>query len=495
MGFPVSVDVITNPAASDKLNSPSHSALHTLENAIITALANKIGTTASTPTAGTVLHGTGVGTSAWAQVDPTVDIAAMSSATLRSILTDETGTGFAMFSTAPSFTNPTITGGGTWTDGELIGGVIESNVFHDASALPKAVSLPANRAFILLDRLEVSASFSLTIPATSTIEVAAYGRVSDVNAANSFLANNQHNMIINGRCGVAQRAAPSLTGSFAYGQVDRFAAKADGTIGAGTVTQSTSPNVGSTGYSLKLSGVTLSGALGVVYIRYRMEAKDALAFKNQAASFACRVYHDVGSTQPFKITIRKPTVADTFTTTNDIATKTVNVATATATRITFENIANGNIGDVSNGLEIEIAVAAGAITTKNFEFTEFVMNIGATANSFYPQTYQQDLSDCQRYFIKIREATQSYSHFAVGFVTGVTFTVVTPVPLRTTPTLTFTNAGHRFGGADFTFSGPVVNSIGSHGVMITATSSGAPGNGNVTGIWTNLGDVWFDSEL
>jgi hypothetical protein len=42
------------------------------------------------------------------------NVQAFSSADLASVLTDETGTGVAVFGTAPSISNPTITGGGSW---------------------------------------------------------------------------------------------------------------------------------------------------------------------------------------------------------------------------------------------------------------------------------------------------------------------------------------------------------------------------------------------
>lgn len=210
------------------------------------------------------------------------------------------------------------------------------------------------------------------------------------------------NAIINGGCQVAQRVtAPNLSTSFQYGAVDRFAAKATGTlVSAGTIAQTTAPNATSTGYALKLAGMTLTGT-GIAYLRYRIEAKDALRFKNGAASFALKVYHDIGSAVNFTIFIRKATVADNFTSTTDIANSgAISVPNTTATTIKFESINTGNIGDVSNGIEIEIQAAVGAITTKNIEFAELQFNKGVKALPFFLRQFGDELRSCQRYYEK-----------------------------------------------------------------------------------------------
>jgi hypothetical protein len=63
--FPGSLDSLTNPTPSDQQNSPSHSGQHATANDILEAVELKVGTGSSTPSSGTVLTGTGAGTSAW----------------------------------------------------------------------------------------------------------------------------------------------------------------------------------------------------------------------------------------------------------------------------------------------------------------------------------------------------------------------------------------------------------------------------------------------
>lgn len=100
--YPTSVDdgtSLPSPNATDKTNNPSHSALHGNSNDAIKALEAKVGTGATTPAANKVLLGTGSGTSAWQQ---------LTSAELRGVLSDETGTGSAVFATTPTLTTPKV---------------------------------------------------------------------------------------------------------------------------------------------------------------------------------------------------------------------------------------------------------------------------------------------------------------------------------------------------------------------------------------------------
>lgn len=107
--FPNAITTNGDPTATSTLASVPHAEEHQSHNAEIKATQTKIGTGASTPTAGKVLRGNGTGTSTWAQVVLSTDVAAATSADLRSVLSDETGTGAAVFATSPSITTPQVT--------------------------------------------------------------------------------------------------------------------------------------------------------------------------------------------------------------------------------------------------------------------------------------------------------------------------------------------------------------------------------------------------
>ncbi len=237
-----------------------------------------------------------------------------------------------------------------------------------------------------------------------------------VDASGVALASVYGNLIINGTGRTAQRVnAPNLSTTSQYGKVDRFRCHATGTaVTAGTVNQDSGQAFGSTGYTLKIAGATITGT-GIVVVRHRIESKDALSVKNLAASFSALVYHDVGSSVNYTIKINKATALDDFTSTTNISTSSsIPVASATATKIALENV---SMGDTTNGIEIEISAACGAVTTKNFHYTDMQFNRGAKALAFLPDNFEQELKACQRYWEK------SYSYnVAPGSALSNTYT-------------------------------------------------------------------------
>jgi uncharacterized membrane protein len=202
----------------------------------------------------------------------------------------------------------------------------------------------------------------------------------------------RRSLIINGACHVEQRSIPTLSASYQYGPVDRFAAKVTPAPSGGTLTSGTIP-----GYhrAVMLANVTV-GAGGAVYFRYRMEARDCWQLYNQPASFSCRIYHNAGAPINFTIAVRKATVVDNFASVTNIATSAAQVvANATDTTIVLENVA---MGDCSNGIEIEISGACGAVTGKDFYCGAIYVCPGPVAHSFIPNLLSIDLAACQRYF-------------------------------------------------------------------------------------------------
>lgn len=196
--------------------------------------------------------------------------------------------------------------------------------------------------------------------------------------------------LINPNCQVNQLiTAVNLTSGKLFGPVDMFYAKGAGTaVSAGTITQSTTANVGNSGYALKLAGVTLTGT-GLVYAYTFIESLNAKLYKNKTASFSVKVYHDVGSAIDYTIKINKANSADNFSAVTEIAAASaVSVPNTTETLIKFQNV---SLGDCSNGIEIEIEASCGAITTKNFEFTDWQFNEGSIVLPVACENYTQEL--------------------------------------------------------------------------------------------------------
>lgn len=173
----------------------------------------------------------------------------------------------------------------------------------------------------------------------------------------------------------------------------------------------------------------------------------------------------------------------------------VNLAlTNSFARYTVENVAIDTAS--MKNVAVVIWVDDGTIASgDDFWISEVMLNVGGTVADFTPRPFAEELCLCQRYYVRIRDTAQAYAHFATGFVIGVTFQVALPTTMRTTPTITASGIGHRFAGADYTLSSVSALSVTGGGVHCTATSSGSPGNGNVSGIWTNSGAFYCDAEL
>lgn len=271
--------------------------------------------------------------------------------------------------------------------------------------------------------------------------------LSDVTTLTAQIAAIQQpfrkNLVMNGGCMIAQRGGSTinLSTTATAGQVDGFSCWATGTaVSAGTITQDTAAPVGRKGYALKVAGATITGT-GVVLARARIEAKDALQFKNQTCSFSLRVYQDTGASVNYTIVVRTPSLtSDDFSSVAVIGTSTAQaVATATDTLITYQGLA---MGDTSKGVEIEVQAACGAVTTKDFWFAEWNAEEGAVNTPFEYLTYEEDRLRCQRRLWVIG-GLDANEQVAAGMATSTTaaiFPLMFPAPMRVAPSLTVSAA-------------------------------------------------------
>lgn len=105
--FPAAITTNSDPTSGNTLATNPHAEQHQSHNAEIKATQTKIGTGASTPVTNRLLYGNGTGTSAWTQ---------LTSSQLAASLTDETGSGAAVFATSPTLVTPAL---GTPASGTL----------------------------------------------------------------------------------------------------------------------------------------------------------------------------------------------------------------------------------------------------------------------------------------------------------------------------------------------------------------------------------------
>jgi hypothetical protein len=147
------------------------------------------------------------------------------------------------------------------------------------------------------------------------------------------------------------------------------------------------------GAALMVENATLTGA-GAILFRHRIESRNARAFAGQPARFSARSYQDAGSTLDVIITIRKANAEDNFTSLTQIATGTVQLANDTNADIA---LAIADMGDCRNGIEIEVKINCGAVTTKDFFLGQLQLSIGTNIWPFEARPVSLEESLVQRY--------------------------------------------------------------------------------------------------
>ncbi|PIR00044.1 MAG: hypothetical protein COV66_08050 [Nitrospinae bacterium CG11_big_fil_rev_8_21_14_0_20_45_15] len=277
-------------------------------------------------------------------------------------------------------------------------------------------------------------NFNLTKPEAGKVSWDTdYAALADLIDSRFMMAGK--NAIINGACQVAQRPAPNISGSYQYGKVDRIAAKADGTPTAGTISQSETTLLGSSGYASHLSGVS-TGAGGAMYWRYRIESRDVQRFISQAGIFSAKVYHNVGSAQNFTITINKANAKDDFSAVTLIsASGNLSVEDATETAIEF---AVADLASCGNGIEIIVKCDCGAVTTKDFYLADLQFEKGNVATELEPRPIALEFAMCQRYYQQYGEGSnEMLGTSAVHSATTAFVIIPFQTTMRTTPTVTY----------------------------------------------------------
>jgi len=285
----------------------------------------------------------------------------------------------------------------------------------------------------------------------------------------------------------------NLTTSRLVGGVDACALWASGgAVSAGTITQVTGALAGTTGYAARAAGVTLTGS-GVISHAVRMKSSDARSYKNKTASFQISVAHDVGSNINYTVILKTATATDNWSSMTTIATSgATSVPTATGTVVKFENQA---LGDVSNGMEIEVQAACGAVTTKNFDFTEWSLDIGAVAPTFNGNSYEIDEAECLTYLpgwvSNGGSATQSvgwaYANTTTSAIGGIEFS---GAKARITPTGILAATASRF-----TFNANNTTLVGSAIAFSSANRSKGVVNLTVSGATAGQGGHIFCNNV
>jgi len=266
------------------------------------------------------------------------------------------------------------------------------------------------------------------------------------------------NMIINGGMNVFQRAANADLSAVAalnylFGP-DRFEACWQGTACTSGI-WSTQLNASfDSGWAGSLNNLTLTGA-GAVYVRHRMESKDARQLYNAAgtklSSLSFKCYQDTGADVTVTAYLYGANALDNFAATTALTSASASIPTGVVTEVTMEGL---SLADCRNGVEILFHFATGAITLKNVLIGDIQLERNARATDIERRPFAQELAMCQRYYQKNYDyavapgtaVNASQDMWACSLLANSASVIFAKVPLkpamRTAPTVTlYDNAG------------------------------------------------------
>ena len=334
-----------------------------------------------------------------------------------------------------------------------------------AVASDKTITLPDATGTLVLSGTIVNADInaSAAIVDTKLDTIATAGKVSnsattatDANTASAIVArsaagnfnitsiNNgplagMRNAIINGGMQVAQRAAPTITGTPQYGQADRFVAYISGGTGiSGTITQGADAQFKS-GYRLWLAG--LSYTSGTWAIQQKIESFNSVGLNGLTVTVSFKIYHDFGSPRPVTVSLAKPNAVDDFSTVTAVSSAYTSPALTSGA---YSNVSCSFVigaSDATNGLLLQIAdSSATTVSAKNVIIGDVQLEIGPVATPFERRPIGTELALCQRYYCETRGSHRFYS--AINTQTGEN-QVYWPVQMRAAPTTTISTGGQR----------------------------------------------------
>jgi hypothetical protein len=295
------------------------------------------------------------------------------------------------------------------------------------------------------------------------------------------------NIVINGDMQIAQRSTStaSITGD-GYHTIDRFNTSI---ISMGTFTQSQSTDVPS-GYgfskSLKMDCTTADASPSAgdrIFIRTLFEGQNLQYLKKgtaNAVSLTASFWVKSTKTGTFIVELfdinnsRQVSKSYTVDTTNTWEFKTVTFPADTSGTLANDNTAqlqilfwlgagtdytsgtlNTSWGSSTTANRVVGQVNIADSTSNDFLMTGIQLEAGTTATDFEFLPIDVSLGRCQRYHFQ-QNYTQSNNRFGMGTASGVSttdgFQISLPVPMRTTPSVVFSNVGLYDGTSTFTIS-------------------------------------------
>lgn len=292
------------------------------------------------------------------------------------------------------------------------------------------------------------------------------------------------NRIINGGMQVAQRSAPTLSGSYQYGQCDRWQFGAIGGTGiSGTIVQNYF-TVFASGYSGGVGAASWTN--GQFFALQRIEARNVADLGGKTVTVSAKVYQDTGGTRSFIIQIVKATAGtDNWGTQANIGTSSAFPATTGVVTPISASFTLGS-SDHLNGLGVIIQDSAtNTVVSKSYYIGDVQLEVGSVATTFEQRPYGLELALCQRYYCTISLAASVYSIAGYAQSATTAYSAVTqyPVPMRVQPTVTLPSAGQTAGTISFVnANGSYPATTGSHNITYAGVNGFAIGGSGYSGL-------------
>jgi len=274
------------------------------------------------------------------------------------------------------------------------------------------------------------------------------GTINLIGQTNNFYAGK--NKIINGDMRVSQRGTTfSNPANFAY-LLDRYAIYYDGTgatrtISQQTFTPGTAPVAGYEGANFFRYAQTVAGTSNTVNLIYQ-RIEDVRTLAGQSAVLS--VWLKADSARTVTATARQYFGSGGSGDVNTGFTGSASVTTSWqrfSFTISMPSISGKTIG-TSSALEIQLGLPSG--TTPTIDIWGLQLESGSTATAFQTATgtIQGELAACQRYFVRLVDGSEKTAEAitlaqAYG-TTGAIAALQWIVPMRSTPTMTISSAGH-----------------------------------------------------
>lgn len=256
----------------------------------------------------------------------------------------------------------------------------QKNIYSDQDLTTEQSNpYPLDGSGRVIGDIWLDGEYSVVLKDSDGATIRTYNDVEDFSSSSGgggseVVTGSYLNKFVNGSCRVPSvGGSVSISASYQEGGVRDIYAKAQGTPTNGTVDQTKSTLAGTTGYVLGVNDLTTGGG-GTVDLRIRFAAADSKDLVNQAAVFQFSAYQNTGASKTYTISIYKATAEDNFASTTLISASSGTSVSDLTKTVVFHPVAD--MGDCSNGIEVIVSCACGAVTTKDFYFGDFSFRKG-----------------------------------------------------------------------------------------------------------------------